>query len=59
MVEGEELYLGEVEDMANAILEGKRPRVTLADSRANVATIVALLQSAQEGRPVRLERTED
>jgi predicted dehydrogenase len=58
MVEGEELYLGEVEDMAGAILEGKRPRVTLADSRANVAAIVALLESAREGRPVQLERTE-
>ena len=32
-----ELYLGEVEDMADAILDGKPPRVSLGDSRANVS----------------------
>jgi predicted dehydrogenase len=47
-----ELYLGEVEDMADAILLGKPPRISLADSRGNVAAITALLQSAREGRPV-------
>jgi len=46
------LYLGEVEDMADAILLGKAPRISLADSRGNVATIGALLRSAREGRPV-------
>jgi len=46
------LYLGEVEDMADAILLGKAPRISLADSRGNVAAIVALLQSAREDRPV-------
>jgi hypothetical protein len=35
-------------------LLGKPTRVTLADSRVNVATILALLQSAREGRPVTL-----
>lgn len=50
----QELYLGEVEDMADAILLGKPPRVTLADSRENVATILALLRSAREGRAVAL-----
>ncbi len=49
-----DLYLGEVEDMADAVLLGKPPRVSLADSRGNVATIVALLRSAREGRPVAL-----
>ncbi len=38
--------------MADAVLNGKAPRVTLADSRANVAAMLALLQSAWEGRPV-------
>jgi predicted dehydrogenase len=52
LVEPVDLYQGEVEDMADAILEGKPPRVSLSDSRANVAAIVALLQSAREGRPV-------
>jgi predicted dehydrogenase len=46
------LYLGEVEDMADAILLGKAPRISLADSRGNVAAIVALLRSAREDRPV-------
>jgi predicted dehydrogenase len=50
----EVLYLGEVEDIADAILNGKAPRISLADSRANVATIVALLQSSLEGKPVTL-----
>jgi D-xylose 1-dehydrogenase (NADP+, D-xylono-1,5-lactone-forming) len=52
--EPQELYLGEVEDLADAILLGKSPRISLADSRANVAAILALLQSAHEGRPVAL-----
>ncbi len=50
----QELYLGEVEDLADAILLGKPTRVTLADSRENVATILALLRSAREGRAVAL-----
>ncbi len=47
-----ELYSGEVEDMTDAVLLGKTPRVTLADSRANVAAILALLESARTGKPV-------
>ena len=43
-VKGQELYLGEVEDMADAILLGKSPRISLGDSRANVATLKALLE---------------
>lgn len=48
-VPGGELYLGEIEDLADAILLGQPTRVSLADSRANVATIVALLKSAASG----------
>jgi xylose dehydrogenase (NAD/NADP) len=51
---GEELYLGEIEDMADAILLGKQPRISLQDSRGNVAAILALIESARSGRPVRL-----
>lgn len=51
---GEDLYLGEVENMADAILDGKAIRMSLADSRNNVATIQALLRSTQEGKPVTL-----
>jgi xylose dehydrogenase (NAD/NADP) len=48
------LYLGEVEDLADAVLLGRKPAVSLADSRGTVAAIVALLTSAREGRPVRV-----
>ena len=51
-IPGEDLYLGEVENMADAILNGQPPRMSLADSRSNVATIKALLRSAQEGKPI-------
>jgi predicted dehydrogenase len=48
----EELYLGEVEDLENAILAGTQPRVSLEESRGNVRTLTALLRSAREGRSV-------
>jgi predicted dehydrogenase len=51
-VKGTEAYISEVEDMADAILLGKRPRVSLADSRANTAAILALFESAKTGMPV-------
>jgi len=53
-VRGRELYIGEVEDMADAILLGHDPRISLNDSRANVATILALLESARIRKPVSL-----
>jgi predicted dehydrogenase len=55
-IHGQELYTGEVEDMADAILAGKPPRISLADSRGNVAAILALLRSAGEGKPVFVNR---
>jgi len=51
-IKGQELYIGEVEDMADAILLGREPRISLDDSRANVAVISALLESARTGKPV-------
>ncbi len=54
-IKGQELYLGEVEDMADAILLGRDPRISLDDSRANVAVISALLESARIGKPVKLD----
>jgi predicted dehydrogenase len=53
-VDGEALYEGEVEDMANAILRGTQPRVSLADSRGNTATLLALYESARTGQPISL-----
>ena len=54
VVPGQELYIGEVENMADAILFGHAQRISLNDSRVNVATLNALLESARLGRPVRL-----
>jgi xylose dehydrogenase (NAD/NADP) len=53
-VKGQELYLGEVEDLTDAILLGKKSRISLEDSRANVAAITALLESARTGAIVKL-----
>jgi xylose dehydrogenase (NAD/NADP) len=51
-IHGSELYLGEVEDMCDAILHGKAPLVSLDDSHKNTAAIVALLESAKSGKLV-------
>jgi D-xylose 1-dehydrogenase (NADP+, D-xylono-1,5-lactone-forming) len=51
-VKGQELYIGEVEDMADAVLLGREPRVSLEDSRGNVQTITSLLEAARTGLPV-------
>lgn len=51
-IKGQELYLGEVEDLADAILLGRDPRISLDDSRANVAVISALLESARSGKAI-------
>jgi predicted dehydrogenase len=53
-IKGSELYLGEVEDLSEAILTGKAPRISLEDSRGNIAAILALLKSAETGKPVLL-----
>lgn len=51
-IKGQELYIGEVEDMYDAIVNGKQQLVTLADSRENTAVILALLESANSGKKV-------
>ncbi len=53
-VKGPDTYITEVEDMADAILLGKPPVVSLAESRANIAAILALFESAKTGKPVAL-----
>ena len=53
-IKGQELYIGEVEDTADAILLGHSPRIPLEDSRANVAVICALLESARTGKAIHL-----
>jgi predicted dehydrogenase len=49
-----DLYRGEIEDMEQAVLGGQTPRISLENSRANVATILALLESARSGKAMRL-----
>ncbi len=51
---GVDLYLGEVDDLCDAIEHGRTPRITLADSRANLAAILALLESARTGKAITL-----
>ena len=53
-IKGQELYIGEVEDMADAILLGREPRISLDDSRLNVGTICALLESARAGKAIKV-----
>jgi xylose dehydrogenase (NAD/NADP) len=48
------LYNGEVEDMADAVLLGKPPHISLADTRNNIKAILALYESAKSGRPILL-----
>jgi D-xylose 1-dehydrogenase (NADP+, D-xylono-1,5-lactone-forming) len=54
-IKGQFLYTGEVEDMADAVLLGKPPRMSLADSRGNAATILALFESARTGKACPVE----
>jgi len=51
-VPGEPLYVGEVEDIEAGVFDGRPPRVTLADTRGNVATLAALHEAARTGRVV-------
>jgi len=53
-VPGEDRFLLEIEDLCATVRTGRAQRVSLADSRANVAVLLAFLRSAREGRPVRL-----
>ncbi len=48
------LYLGEVEDMHAAILDGADTYLTLDETRNHIRTILALIKSAELHQPVRL-----
>ena len=45
-------FAGEIADMEAAALDGRPPRIPLAESRRTVQTICALYESARQGRPV-------
>ncbi len=49
-----ELYLGEIDNLADAIFEGKPLRLGLDESKQINATLLALYTSARSGQPVRL-----
>lgn len=51
-VEEKSLYLGEVEDMHAAILDGAPTYLSLAETRNHVKTVLALYRAAQEERVV-------
>ena len=53
-LKGTELYQGEIEDMEHAILLGHPTRISLDDSRGNIAAIEALYQSARSSQLVTL-----
>ena len=57
VVPGEPLYVGEVEDLEAGVFDGRAPRVTLADTRGNVATLAALHEAARTGRAVSVPMT--
>jgi D-xylose 1-dehydrogenase (NADP+, D-xylono-1,5-lactone-forming) len=54
VVKGPDPYQAEVENFADAVLLGKAPATSLADSRLNTAAILAFLESAKTGKPVTL-----
>ena len=51
-IKGEELYRGEVENLLDAILFNKPTRVSLEDSRGNIAVILAFLESAAQNKTI-------
>lgn len=53
-VPDKELYLGEVEDMNTAVLDGAPNFLLLAESRNHVRTILALYESARQGQTIRV-----
>jgi D-xylose 1-dehydrogenase (NADP+, D-xylono-1,5-lactone-forming) len=46
------LYVRQVEDFVASVLEGRKPHVTLEESRGNAAALCALYASARSGQPV-------
>jgi predicted dehydrogenase len=52
VVAGESLYLGEVQDVEAAVLDGRPPRVSLSDSRGTVAALVAIHEAARSGQAI-------
>jgi D-xylose 1-dehydrogenase (NADP+, D-xylono-1,5-lactone-forming) len=56
VVEGNAIFADEVEDIEDAALGIRRPRIALSESRMHVATLEALHRAAREGRHARVEQ---
>jgi len=54
-VQKKSLYLGEVEDLQAAILDGTAPYISLEETRNHVRTALALYESARTGKKVKLK----
>jgi predicted dehydrogenase len=54
LIKGMQLYSGEVHDIEDAINHGIPPKISLAESRGNIAVIEALYQSAKLSTPVKI-----
>ena len=50
-----ELYLGEVEDLQAAVLDGDEPYISLDETRDHVRTLLALYESAEQTKPVTID----
>lgn len=48
------LYLGEVEDLENAIIDGSPSLISMKETRNHIRTVLALYESAKTGHPVRM-----
>ncbi len=55
-VEKKELYLGEIENMNAAILDGQPQYLTLAETRDHIRTALALYEAARTGSDVLLDQ---
>ncbi len=51
---GMDSYLGELDNMAECILKGLPPLVTLEDSRKNTKVILSCIESARTGKSIKL-----
>ena len=56
LVPGEPLYVGEVEDIEASVFDGRPTRMTLADTRGNVAALAGLHEAARTGRVVSIPK---
>ena len=47
-------HQSQIQDVVNAILEGRKPAITGEDARKPLAVILAVYESARTGKPVKV-----